>query len=76
MGKQTFAYSITPALKKPHINPYPKHREVIPTTSRLAKKSCKFLCTDTFVGYAPQLEDAILPQVSSFRRAYEEIVAY
>ena len=29
MGKQTFAYSITPALKKPHINTYPKHREVI-----------------------------------------------
>jgi 2-oxoisovalerate dehydrogenase E1 component len=32
--------------------------------------------TDTFVGYAPQLEDAILPQVETFRRAYEEIVRY
>src|ERR671933_3042420 len=32
--------------------------------------------TDTFVGYAPQLEDAILPQVESFRRAYEEIVKF
>ena len=32
--------------------------------------------TDTFVGYAPQLEDAILPQVSTFVRAYEEIAAY
>ena len=32
--------------------------------------------TDTFVGYAPQLEDAILPQVETFRRAYEEIVKF
>jgi len=32
--------------------------------------------TDTFVGYAPQLEDAILPQVEDFRRAYEEIVKF
>ncbi|MGH7663720.1 MAG: alpha-ketoacid dehydrogenase subunit alpha/beta [Gemmatimonadaceae bacterium] len=32
--------------------------------------------TDTFVGYAPRLEDAILPQVEDFRRAYEEIAAY
>ncbi len=32
--------------------------------------------TDTFVGYAPQLEDAILPQVEDFRRAYESIVAF
>ena len=32
--------------------------------------------TDTFVGYAPQLEDAILPQVEDFRRTYEEIVRY
>ena len=32
--------------------------------------------TDTFVGYAPQLEDAILPQVSGFVKAYEEIVAF
>ncbi|HEY2848597.1 MAG TPA: dehydrogenase E1 component subunit alpha/beta [Gemmatimonadaceae bacterium] len=32
--------------------------------------------TDTFVGYAPQLEDAILPQVSTFVRAYEEIAGF
>jgi 2-oxoisovalerate dehydrogenase E1 component len=32
--------------------------------------------TDTFVGYAPSLEDAILPQVETFRQAYEEIAAY
>ena len=32
--------------------------------------------TDTFVGYAPQLEDAILPQIEDFARAYREIVAY
>ena len=31
---------------------------------------------DTFVGYAPQLEDAILPQVETFKRAYEEIVKF
>ena len=32
--------------------------------------------TDTFVGYAPRLEDAILPQVEDFRKAYEEIVKF
>jgi 2-oxoisovalerate dehydrogenase E1 component len=32
--------------------------------------------TDTFVGYAPQLEDAILPQIDDFRNAYEEITRY
>jgi 2-oxoisovalerate dehydrogenase E1 component len=32
--------------------------------------------TDTFVGYAPSLEDAILPQQETFRRAYEEIVSF
>jgi 2-oxoisovalerate dehydrogenase E1 component len=32
--------------------------------------------TDTFVGYAPQLEDAILPQVDDFVRAYDEIASY
>ena len=32
--------------------------------------------TDTFVGYAPQLEDAILPQVEDFRRAYEEMMKF
>jgi len=31
---------------------------------------------DTWVGYAPSLEDATLPQVDTFRRAYQEIVAY
>ena len=28
-----------------------------------------------FVGYAPRLEDAILPQVDDFRRAYEAFAA-
>src|SRR5580765_6936402 len=32
--------------------------------------------SDTFVGYAPSLEDAILPQVDDFKRAYEEIVKF
>jgi 2-oxoisovalerate dehydrogenase E1 component len=32
--------------------------------------------TDTFVGYAPTLEDAILPQVDDFVRGYREIVKY
>ncbi|MDO8500954.1 MAG: dehydrogenase E1 component subunit alpha/beta [Gemmatimonadaceae bacterium] len=32
--------------------------------------------TDTFVGYAPQLEDAILPQVDDFKAAYREIAGY
>jgi len=32
--------------------------------------------TDTFVGYAPQLEDAILPQVADFKTAIAEIVAF
>jgi 2-oxoisovalerate dehydrogenase E1 component len=31
---------------------------------------------DTFVGYAPRLEDAILPQVENFKQAYEEIVKF
>jgi 2-oxoisovalerate dehydrogenase E1 component len=31
---------------------------------------------DTFVGYAPRLEDAILPQVETFKQAYEEIVKF
>ncbi|HEU4630697.1 MAG TPA: dehydrogenase E1 component subunit alpha/beta [Gemmatimonadaceae bacterium] len=31
---------------------------------------------DTFVGYAPQLEDAILPQVEDFRRAYREVGSF
>jgi len=28
------------------------------------------------VGYAPQLEDAILPQVDDFRKVYEEITRF
>jgi 2-oxoisovalerate dehydrogenase E1 component len=32
--------------------------------------------TDTFVGYAPSLEDAILPQTDDFRQAYEEIMRF
>ena len=32
--------------------------------------------TDTFVGYAPQLEDATLPQVETFRAAYVELAKY
>ncbi|HEY0972663.1 MAG TPA: dehydrogenase E1 component subunit alpha/beta [Gemmatimonadales bacterium] len=32
--------------------------------------------TDTFVGYAPRLEDAILPQVDDFRRAYRETMGF
>jgi 2-oxoisovalerate dehydrogenase E1 component len=32
--------------------------------------------TDTFVGYAPQLEDAILPQVDDFKTAYAELMRY
>ena len=31
---------------------------------------------DVFVGYAPRLEDATLPQVSDFVRAYEELAAF
>lgn len=32
--------------------------------------------TDTFVGYAPRLEDATLPQVDDFRRAYRETAGF
>jgi 2-oxoisovalerate dehydrogenase E1 component len=32
--------------------------------------------TDTFVAYAPDLEDVILPQVADLRHAMEEIAAY
>ncbi|MGA0920447.1 MAG: transketolase C-terminal domain-containing protein, partial [Gemmatimonadaceae bacterium] len=31
---------------------------------------------DTFVGYAPSLEDEILPQVADFVQAYEEVAGY
>src|SRR5688500_15402328 len=32
--------------------------------------------TDTFVGYAPSLEDAILPQVDDFKRVFQEIASF
>jgi 2-oxoisovalerate dehydrogenase E1 component len=32
--------------------------------------------TDTYVGYAPQLEDAILPQVDDIKRALQELVKF
>ncbi len=32
--------------------------------------------TDTFVAYAPELEDVILPQVSSLRKAMEQMAAF
>jgi 2-oxoisovalerate dehydrogenase E1 component len=32
--------------------------------------------TDTYVGYAPRLEDAILPQVDDIKRAIEEMVKF
>ena len=32
--------------------------------------------TDTFVGYAPQLEDAILPQAADFVKAIESVAKY
>jgi 2-oxoisovalerate dehydrogenase E1 component len=32
--------------------------------------------TDTFVAYAPELEDVILPQVADLRRAMEEVAGY
>ena len=32
--------------------------------------------TDTYVGYAPRLEDAILPQVDDFKRAIAELAAF
>jgi 2-oxoisovalerate dehydrogenase E1 component len=31
---------------------------------------------DTYVGYAPQLEDAILPQIETFKAAYREIAGF
>jgi 2-oxoisovalerate dehydrogenase E1 component len=32
--------------------------------------------TDTYVGYAPRLEDALLPQVNDFKRAIAELTAF
>ena len=36
----------------------------------------RFASADSWVGYAPQLEDATLPQVETFRQAYVELAAY
>jgi 2-oxoisovalerate dehydrogenase E1 component len=36
----------------------------------------RLAATDTYVGYAPQLEDAILPQVDSIKRGIEELVQF
>jgi 2-oxoisovalerate dehydrogenase E1 component len=52
--------------------------------ARIADETFAFLdapvkrvaATDTFVAYAPQLEDVILPQVDSLRKAMEEILAF
>jgi 2-oxoisovalerate dehydrogenase E1 component len=52
--------------------------------ARIADETFAFLdapvkrvaATDTFVAYAPELEDVILPQVESLRKAMEEIVAF
>jgi 2-oxoisovalerate dehydrogenase E1 component len=32
--------------------------------------------TDTFVAYAPELEDVILPQVETLKRAMLEVAAF
>ena len=52
--------------------------------ARIADETFAFLdapvkrvaATDTFVAYAPELEDVILPQVESLRRAMEEILRF
>jgi 2-oxoisovalerate dehydrogenase E1 component len=52
--------------------------------ARIADETFAFLdapvrrvaATDTFVAYAPELEDVILPQVESLRAAMEEIVRF
>jgi 2-oxoisovalerate dehydrogenase E1 component len=36
----------------------------------------RLAATDTYVGYAPQLEDAILPQVETIKAAVEELVKF
>jgi 2-oxoisovalerate dehydrogenase E1 component len=36
----------------------------------------RIAATDTFVAYAPELEDVILPQVDSIRNAMEELVTF
>ena len=52
--------------------------------ARIADETFAFLdapvkrvaATDTFVAYAPELEDVILPQVEGLKQAMEEIVAF
>ena len=52
--------------------------------ARIADEAFAFLdapvrrvaATDTFVAYAPELEDVILPQVESLKKAMEEILAF
>ena len=52
--------------------------------ARIADETFAFLdapvrrvaATDTFVAYAPELEDVILPQVESLKKAMEEILAF
>ena len=52
--------------------------------ARIADETFAFLdapvkrvaATDTFVAYAPELEDVILPQVESLKQAMEQIVAF
>ena len=36
----------------------------------------RLAATDTFVGYAPELEDFILPQVEDIRRAIRDLAAW
>ena len=52
--------------------------------SRIADECFAFLdapvkrigSTDTFVGYAPRLEDAILPQIDDFKSAFEDLMKF
>ena len=52
--------------------------------ARIADEAFAFLdapvkrvaATDTFVAYAPELEDVILPQVESLKKAMEEVLAF
>jgi 2-oxoisovalerate dehydrogenase E1 component len=36
----------------------------------------RIAATDTFVAYAPELEDVILPQVESIKAAMEEVLSF
>jgi 2-oxoisovalerate dehydrogenase E1 component len=52
--------------------------------ARIADETFAFLdapvkrvaATDTFVAYAPELEDVILPQVESLRSAMEQVLSF